>query len=118
MPLIMLIFCLCIYVVHLFNLNSLLQILVISPQNIDDDVLTLVADSRIRHLHLLQNRYTPSNICISSCNAKAWNIVRRDNPGLRVHIRVESSGAGEILFQPGAPVYSIMYETQKTPVSI
>lgn len=94
------------------------QILVISPQNIDDDVLILLADSRIRHLHLLQNRYTPSSICITPCNAKAWRIVKRDNSNLCVHLRVESTKDGEVLIQPEAPVYSIMYQTPKTQVCL
>lgn len=94
------------------------QILVISPQNIDDDVLILLADSRIRHLHLLQNRYTPASICITPCNAKAWRIVKRDNSNLCVHLRVESTKDGEVLIQPEAPVYSIMYQTPKTQVCL
>ena len=103
----------------LLKTNSILysQILVISPQNIDDDVLILLADSKIQHLHLLQNCYSPASVCIAACNAKAWRIVKRDNPYLHVHLRVEAtSGAGYILLQPEAPVYSIMYQTPKTQV--
>lgn len=97
-------------------MSPFLQILVISPQNVDDDVLMLLADSKVQHLHLLQNRYTPSNICITACNPKAWRIVKRDNPSLCVHLRVESTGGADILIQPEAPVYSIMYHTPKAQV--
>lgn len=77
----------------------------------------LLADSRLQHLHLLQNRYTPASVQLSPCSAKAWRIVKRDNPGLKVHLRVESAiGDNEILMQPDAPVYSILYETPKTQV--
>ncbi|CAD7088896.1 unnamed protein product [Hermetia illucens] len=94
-----------------------LQILVISPQNIDDDVLILLADAKLKHLHLLQNRYTPPHYQISGCSPKAWQIIRRDNPQLRVHIRVESGGCEEFVFQPNAPVYSILYATPKTRIT-
>lgn len=90
--------------------------MVISPQNIDDDVIILLADSKLRHLHLVQNRYTPSSICISSCSEKAWILMKRDNPKLFVHLRVESTNDGEILLQPEAPVRSIVYQSPKTRV--
>lgn len=90
-------------------------------------MLLLFADSRLQHLHLLQNCYTPSHRRIESCSARAWRILKRDNPKLMVHLRVESlpvvvSGAGgtttataataefsEILWQPEAPVHSVLY---------
>ncbi|XP_058833552.1 uncharacterized protein LOC131691285 [Topomyia yanbarensis] len=93
-----------------------LRILVVSPQNIDDDILTLLADSKVRHLYLFQNRYTPAAITISPCTAKGWRLLRRDNPNLRVHLRVESTSAGEILLQPDAPVHSMIYQTAKTMI--
>lgn len=70
------------------------------------------------NLHLLQNRYTPNSIAISPCNAKAWRIVRRDNPTLKVHLRVESTGKRDILLQPDAPVSSIIYQCPKLQVRI
>lgn len=93
-----------------------LQILVISPQNIDGDVLMLLADSKVEHLHLYQNRYTPSSITISPCNAKVWRIVKRDNPMLKVHLRVESTSSDDVLLQPDAPVSSIIHQCPKLQV--
>lgn len=93
-----------------------LHILVITPQNLDDDVLTLLADSKIRHLHILQNRYTPSGIVTSPCTVKGWRLVKRDNPHLYVHLRIESTSDGEILIQPEAPVRSIIYQAPKAKV--
>lgn len=75
-----------------------------------------MADSKLCHLHLLQNRYTPSSIAITPCSVKAWRLVKRDNPKLYVHLRVESTSDGEILLQPEAPVYSMTYQTPKTKV--
>jgi F-box protein 39 len=63
-----------------FNLKEL----VISPQNIDDDVLQLIADSKIRQLYLYQNRYTPDSLKILSCTENGWEVVKRDNPKLMV----------------------------------
>lgn len=42
--------------------------------------------------------------------------MKRDNPKLFVHLRVESTNDGEILLQPGAPVRSIVYNSPKTRV--
>ncbi|XP_035919184.1 uncharacterized protein LOC118517306 [Anopheles stephensi] len=94
-----------------------LQVLEVSPQSIDDDVLTLLADSKVKHLTLLQNRYTPPALAISPCSAKAWLTVRRDNPKLRVHLRVESATNAVILLQPEAPVASMIYQTPKTMIT-
>uniref|UniRef100_A0A182IL67 Uncharacterized protein n=1 Tax=Anopheles atroparvus TaxID=41427 RepID=A0A182IL67_ANOAO len=94
-----------------------LQVLIVSPQNIDDDVLMLLADSQVKHLTLLQNRYTPPALAISPCSAKAWLVVRRDNPKLRVHLRVESTTNAVILLQPEAPVASMIYQTPKTMIT-
>ncbi|XP_050092027.1 uncharacterized protein LOC126575393 [Anopheles aquasalis] len=94
-----------------------LQVLIVSPQNVDDDVLLLLADSKVKHLTLLQNRYTPPALAISPCSAKAWLTVRRDNPRLRVHLRVESTSNAQILLQPEAPVASMIYQTAKTKIT-
>lgn len=103
--------CACLHVGLFFNL----RVLVISPQSVDDDVLTLLADSRVRHLHLLQTRYTPVACALSACSARAWQLIRRDNPAMRVHLCVESThGGGEVLLQPDAPVHSVLYRTAKT----
>lgn len=103
--------CPCLHVGLFFNL----RVLVISPQSVDDDVLTLLADSRVCHLHLLQTSYTPDSCALSACSARAWQMVRRDNATMRVHLCIESThGTGEVLLQPEAPVYSILYRTANT----
>ncbi|XP_055920996.1 F-box only protein 39 [Eupeodes corollae] len=93
-----------------------LRVLTMSPQNIDDDVINLLADSKLEHLNILQNRYTPIAGSITACGAKAWRALKRDNPSLKVHLRVESASDGEILLQPEAPVYSILYNAPKTKI--
>ncbi|XP_067628767.1 F-box only protein 39 [Eurosta solidaginis] len=93
-----------------------LKVLTISPQNIDDDVLLLLADTKLKHLHLFQNRYTTTYLSISPCSVKAWRQLKRDNPMLKVHLRVESMGDCEVVFQPEAPVYSVTYESPKSKI--
>lgn len=83
--------------------------LTISPQNIDDDVLSLLADTKLRHLHLLQNCYTPKYVTISACGVKAWRSLKKTNPRMRVHLRLENLDDGEVVLQPEAPVHSITY---------
>ncbi|XP_055388355.1 F-box/LRR-repeat protein 3, partial [Condylostylus longicornis] len=94
-----------------------LKVLVISPQNIDDDVLQLIADTKLKHLFLYQNRYTPMSTSIRNCSEKAWKIIKRDNPELKVHIKVESFQSNEFVFQPEAPVYSILYNSPNTQIN-
>lgn len=80
--------------------------------------MLLLADTKLKHLHLLQNCYTGSYLTISHCSVKAWRILKRDNPKLKVHLRVESLNDGEVVFQPEAPVYSVTYSAPKTMVFI
>lgn len=116
-------------ILHLINVTSThcpilhvgvflnLQVLVISPQNIDDDILQLIADGSLQHLCLYQNRYSPAGDGISSCSAKAWEGVKKGNPKLKVHLSIDSdSSDAEIVLQINAPVYSIMYSTPNTKV--
>ncbi|XP_032596900.1 uncharacterized protein LOC6568986 [Drosophila grimshawi] len=95
-----------------------LQVLTISPQNIDDDVISLLADTKLRHLHLLQNCYTPNHLSISACGVKAWRSLKATNPRLRVHLRVENLVDGEVVLQPEAPVHSITYWAPQARIRI
>ncbi|KAL9918892.1 F-box only protein 39 [Glossina fuscipes fuscipes] len=93
-----------------------LQILTIAPQNIDDDILSLLGDTRLKHLHLLQNCYTASYLTINHCSVRAWRTLKRDNPRLKIHLRLESLSDGELVIQPEAPVYSITYSAPKSMI--
>jgi F-box protein 39 len=92
-----------------------LQVLIISPQNLDDDVLQLLSSTALKHLHIFQNNYSPTTP--AACSAKAWKLLRKDNPRIKVHLRVESSSNGDITFQPNAPVYSVTYRTPKNRIT-
>lgn len=92
-----------------------LKVLIISPQNLDDDVLQLLSSTALRHLHIFQNNYSPTTP--AACSAKAWKQLRNDNPKIKVHLRVESSTNGDITFQPNAPVYSVTYKSPKNQIT-
>lgn len=92
-----------------------LRVLIISPQNLDDDVLQLLSSTALRHLHIFQSNYSPTTP--AACSAKAWKQLRKDNPKIKVHLRVESSTNGDITFQPNAPVYSVTYRTPKNQIT-
>lgn len=92
-----------------------LKVLIISPQNLDDDVLQLLSSTALKHFHILQNKYSPTTP--AACSSKAWKQLRTDNPKIKVHLRIESSTNGDITFQPNAPVYSITYRTPKNRIT-
>ncbi|XP_044726796.1 uncharacterized protein LOC123290606 [Chrysoperla carnea] len=89
-----------------------LQTLIISPQNIDDDVIELLGYTRLRNLHLVQNRYTPSDSStMRPVSARVWRQCRMNNRRLAVHLEVEALREKELLWQEGAPVHSIIFES-------
>lgn len=90
------------------------KVLIISPQNLDDDVLQLLSSTALRHLHIFQNPYSPTTP--AACSLKAWKQLRKENPNIKVHLRVESTGNTDITFQPGAPVYSVTYKSPKNRI--
>lgn len=92
-----------------------LKVLIISPQNLDDDVLQLLSSTALRHLHIFQNTYSPTTP--AACSQKAWKQLRKDNPKIKVHLRLESTANKDITFQPGAPVYSMTYRSSKNQIT-
>lgn len=84
------------------------QILRISPQNIDDTMLHLITESKLKHLHIVQNGNTPKTVM--PCSAKAWTHFKRHaSEYLQVHLEANSNGTNEceLLIQPDAPIHSI-----------
>jgi F-box protein 39 len=65
-----------------------LQVLIISPQNLDDDVLQLLASTSLQHLHIFQNKYSPTSP--AACSEKAWKLFKRDNPRIQVFFHEKS----------------------------
>lgn len=57
------------------QLVSFFQVLVISPQNLHEDVIELLGYTKLRHLHILQNRYSPKDTTIRL--VMCYSVVRR-----------------------------------------
>jgi F-box protein 39 len=92
-----------------------LKVLIIAPQNLDDDVLQLLSSTALKHLHIFQNNHCPTTP--ACCSAKAWKQFRKDNSKIKVHLRLESKTNGDISFQPNAPVYSVTYRSPKNRIT-
>lgn len=92
-----------------------LRVLIVSPQNLDDDVLQLLSSTALRHLHIFQNNYCPTTP--AACSQKAWKLLRKDNPKIKVHLRLESTANADITLQPHAPVISVTYRSPKNRIT-
>lgn len=93
-----------------------LKVLIISPQNLDNDVLQLLASTSIRHLHIFQNNYSP--MTPAACSGKAWKQLRAENPHIKVHLRLETTTPGnDVTYQPNAPVYSVTFRSPKNQIT-
>jgi F-box protein 39 len=88
----------------------------ISPQNLGEDLVQLLGYTSLRHLHLIQNRYTPGEINIRPIPPRIWRQCRRFNPSLVVHLEVEGARDRDVLWQDCAPVYSILYDSRHIKV--
>jgi hypothetical protein len=87
----------------------------VSPQTLGVDLLVLLGDCpHLQHLHILQNRYTPEGL--ASIPWKAWRNCRWANPALNVHLQLENIREGEVVWQLGAPVRSILYKSSHVKV--
>ncbi|KAG5674163.1 hypothetical protein PVAND_004147 [Polypedilum vanderplanki] len=96
-----------------------LKVLIISPQNLDDDCLQLLSSTSLQHLHIYQNSYSPSSP--TACSVKAWKSFRQENPKAKVHLRIErlslAAGTFDLTLQPFAPVYSVTFKSPKEQIT-
>lgn len=86
----------------------LCQVLKLSPQNVDDSMLQLIALSKLKDFHIVQNENTPKTV--TPCTAKAWTHFKQSVcRELRVHLEgiAKERNECDLLIQPEAPVYSI-----------
>ncbi|XP_012217085.1 uncharacterized protein [Linepithema humile] len=79
-----------------------LNVLVISPQNLHEDIIELIGYTKLRHLHILQNRYSPKDTTIRLPKRSSWVKLKSNNPHLKVHFEVESRKPTDILL----PIHS------------
>ncbi|KAK7872795.1 hypothetical protein R5R35_011919 [Gryllus longicercus] len=95
-----------------------LQVLYISPQNLGEDLLQLLGNTTLRHLHIVQNRYTPAEVgLLRSLSARAWRQCRNSNPYLCVHFSMDGVRNRDVVWQDKAPVRSIVYDSPHVKVA-
>ncbi|XP_014270222.1 F-box only protein 39 isoform X2 [Halyomorpha halys] len=86
-----------------------LQVLEMSPQNLSEELVSLLADSGLPTLHLRQTEHSPPSP--PPISPKAWSQATARNPRLRVHLSLTSLRVErEIVWQERAPVASILYD--------
>lgn len=88
----------------------------ISPQNLGEDLVQLLGYTNLRHLHIIQNRYTPGEINIRPISGRIWRQCRHLNSSLAVHLEVEGARDRDVLWQDSAPVSSILYDSRHIKV--
>ncbi|XP_019881787.1 uncharacterized protein LOC109609546 isoform X2 [Aethina tumida] len=87
--------------------------LVISPQNLGDDVVELLGNTNLKHLHILQNRYSPDDENINPVSAKVWKQCKKNNPDLCVHLQLECVKPKPLIWQECAPVKTVLYNSTR-----
>uniref|UniRef100_A0A6P7GNS7 F-box/LRR-repeat protein 21-like n=1 Tax=Diabrotica virgifera virgifera TaxID=50390 RepID=A0A6P7GNS7_DIAVI len=90
----------------------------ISPQNLGDDLIELLGNTKLKHLHIVQNRYTSTDVIIIPVSPDSWKKCRKENTGLSVHLHLQSMKEKPLIWQQGAPVRSLVYDSPHIGVSI
>ncbi|KAK4875105.1 hypothetical protein RN001_011527 [Aquatica leii] len=88
-----------------------LNVLVISPQNLGEETVELLGYTKLKHLHIFQNRYTPNDASIKPVPVKAWRTCQKNNPHLCVHLQLQSNKDKQMVWQECAPVKTVMYDS-------
>ncbi|XP_033223909.1 uncharacterized protein LOC117177374 isoform X2 [Belonocnema kinseyi] len=102
------------------NLNTL----VISPQNLDEDVIELLGYTKLQHLHIVQNRYSPKDTTIRLPKNFSWSQMRLNNPNLKVHFEIETQKSSDMILAvdllnyKSIPCYSIVIDSPKSQVPV
>lgn len=90
-----------------FGLFLNLRKLIVSPQHLNDDSTFLISSNEaMRDLVIVQDE---NSKLANSASQAAWLQFRRDAPQIRVHLQCVGLCKDEILWQPMAPVVSIVY---------
>lgn len=73
--------------------------------------MELLSHTTVKHIYIMQNRYTPNDINIKPVSYKTWKTARKNNSLFRVHLMVESLKEKPIIWQQGAPVGTVLYDS-------
>ncbi|XP_017877267.1 uncharacterized protein LOC108623339 isoform X2 [Ceratina calcarata] len=111
-------YCPLLHVGVFINLHEL----VISPQNLHDDVIDLLSYTKLEHLHIVQNRYSPKDTTVTLPRRRVWVKMRKNNPRIKVHFEIESHKPTDILLpidlleHDSVPCHSIVLDTPNTEI--
>ncbi|CAG9819405.1 unnamed protein product [Phaedon cochleariae] len=83
----------------------------ISPQNLGDDLVELLGFTKLKHLHIVQNRYTSNDIYVTPVSSYVWKKCRQNNAFLSVHLQVESRKEKVVIWQENAAVRTLLYDS-------
>lgn len=86
---------------------SALQKLIISPISLDDETVLLFGGTQLTEIQIVQDHLTCACLPVS---ADAWRFLKEMIPYVRIILKATGRFKGELLLQPSAPVYSIIYE--------
>ncbi|CAG0924760.1 unnamed protein product [Notodromas monacha] len=87
----------------------------LSPVTIGDEVVVLLGSSKVRDLIIYQDKHSEE---APPVNRKSWKKCAGNNPELRVHLLIQGpSVRRDHIWQPGAPVASVIYETPTSRIS-
>lgn len=88
-----------------------------SPQNLGDDLIELLGYTALRHLHILQNKYTPNDPTFLGISKKSWKVCRTNNRKLSVHLQLQTTKEKRLIWQECAPVKTILFDSPAMGVS-
>ncbi|XP_066253438.1 uncharacterized protein [Euwallacea similis] len=91
----------------------------ISPQNLGNDLVELLGFTNLKHLHIVQNKYTTDGGFIKPVSPSSWKKVRLQNQCLSVHLQLEGKekSVKSMVWQEGAPVRTILYDSPYIGIS-
>ncbi|ESO86645.1 hypothetical protein LOTGIDRAFT_194798 [Lottia gigantea] len=92
-----------------------LHTLTISPQHLDDEMLLLLAGMGLGKLHIVQDAYTCDTEPI---NYEVWKLVKEMAPNFRVSLSLRGLTKKEIVIQPHAPVYCVVYRAPYSKINL
>ncbi|XP_064625453.1 uncharacterized protein LOC135486532 [Lineus longissimus] len=97
-----------------------LRRLVISPQQLNEDLLLTIARKSINELHISQDQYIIPN-SITTPSPETWSEARRLNSLLQVKLLCVGRSKYDMVWQEKAPVTGVIYDTVYalvTPLSV
>ncbi|XP_035209865.1 uncharacterized protein LOC118184320 isoform X2 [Stegodyphus dumicola] len=92
-----------------------LQKLTLSPQHLSDDIVLLLGNTKLKDLYLLQTKLTQYATPVTP---KVWRECSKHSPLLKVHHILTGPVKTPIIWQEGAPVRSVIYDTPQIEVSV